>query len=73
MTAKPAAKKPLKSVAKKTAKKDDDKKGIKYVRGGAICDPKDKGSKLIRGSGTPAVCRTTAGKDPRPRYRAAGK
>lgn len=72
MPDKPAAKKPIKSVAK-GGKKDDEKKGVKYVRGGAICDPKDKGSKLIRGSGSPAVCRTTPGKDPRPRYRAAGK
>ena len=69
---KPETKKPIKSAAKKTAKKDD-KQGVKYVRGGAICDPKDKSSKLIRGSGSPAICKSTPGKDPRPRYRAAGK
>lgn len=60
---------PKKPVAKKKAEED---KGLKYVRGGAICDPKAKGAKLIRGSGNPAVCRTTPGPDPRPRYRSAG-
>lgn len=63
--------KPVKKSASKK-KDDDDKKGIKYVRGGAICDPNEKGAHLIRGSGKPAVCRTTAGKDSRPRYRVAG-
>lgn len=53
-------------------KKDDDNTPLKYVRGGAICDPKEKGARLIRGSGQPAVCRPTPGKDPRPRYRVAG-
>jgi hypothetical protein len=68
---KPVAKrKPVGSSAKK--KPDDDKKALKYVRGGAICDPKEKGAKLIRGSGKAAVCRPTAGKDTRPRYRTAG-
>ena len=66
-----ATKKPVKSAAKQGKKKDDEK-GIKYVRGGAICDPKAKGPKLIRGTGSPAVCKTTPGKDPRPRYRVAG-
>jgi hypothetical protein len=56
---------------KKTAKKDDDE-GVKYVRGGAICNPSDKSPKLIRGSGSAAVCRSTSGTDPRPRYRRAG-
>lgn len=68
-------KKPAKKASGKTAskKKTDDKKpALEYVRGGAICDPKDKGAKLIRGSGNPAVCRPTPGPDPRPRYRAAG-
>lgn len=66
------SKKPV--VKSKSKKKDDDdkKKAIKYVRGGAICDPDEKGARLIRGSGQPAVCRTTPGKDPRPRYRVAG-
>jgi hypothetical protein len=68
---KPAKKTPVKPVGKGGAKKEE-KKGVTYVRGGAICDPKAKGAKLIRGSGAPAVCRTTPGKDPRPRYRAAG-
>lgn len=66
---KPAAKK---AASKKSADKKDDGKALKYVRGGAICDPKDKSAKLIRGSGKPAVCRPTAGADPRPRFRAAG-
>lgn len=62
-----------KPVSKSKKKDDDDKKAVKYVRGGAICDPKEKGAKLIRGSGSPAVCRPTPGPDPRPRYRAAGR
>lgn len=62
------SRKPL--VKKKKDKKDEP--ALKYVRGGAICDPDEKGARLIRGSGNPAVCRPTPGKDPRPRYRAAG-
>lgn len=61
-----------KSSSAKDKKKKDDDAPIKYVRGGAICDPKEKGAKLIRGTGNPAVCRPTPGPDPRPRYRAAG-
>lgn len=65
---KTAAKKPV--VKKKKA--DEKTPALEYVRGGAICDPKSKGAKLIRGSGAPAVCRPTPGPDPRPRYRVAG-
>ena len=60
-----------KSLAK-NKKKEEHKEAIRYVRGGSICDPDEKGARLIRGSGNPAVCRATPGKDPRPRYRAAG-
>ncbi len=54
-------------------KKKDKGDAIQYVRGGSICSPGDKNAHLIRGSGAPAVCRTTPGKDPRPRWRVAGK
>jgi hypothetical protein len=60
-----------KSLAKKK-KEEKNEPALKYVRGGSICDPDEKGARLIRGSGNSAVCRPTPGKDPRPRYRAAG-
>ena len=64
---KPKTKKPL------VKKKPEKEKGIVFVRGGAICDITDRSAKIIRGRDRhPAVCRTTPGPDPRPRYRAAG-
>jgi hypothetical protein len=60
--------------AKKSKSKDkDSNNGLNYVRGGSICDASSKEGHLIRGSGQPAVCRKTAGPDPRPRWRVAGK
>jgi hypothetical protein len=46
---------------------------LNMVRGGAVCDPKEKGGHILKGSGQPAVCMPTASLDPRPRYRQAGK
>jgi hypothetical protein len=46
---------------------------LNMVRGGAVCDPKEKGGHLVRGSNQPAVCMPTPGMDPRPRWRQAGK
>ena len=66
------SRKPAPKSLAKNKKKEEHKEAIRYVRGGAICDPNEKGARLIRGSGNPAVCRATPGKDPRPRYRAAG-
>ena len=43
------------------------------VRGGAVCDPGQKGGHILKGTGQPAVCMPTAGPDQRPRYRQAGK
>jgi len=51
----------------------DEGKGIRTVRGGGICSPSDKAAHLIRGTMQPAVCRSTPGLDPRPRWRVAGK
>lgn len=48
------------------------KKGIQYVRGGAICSTGDKSAHLIQGSGQAAICKPTLGKDTRPRWRRAG-
>lgn len=62
------------AMKKKGSAKDDEKsQAIRYVRGGSICDPREKGARLIRGSGSPATCRTTPGPDPRPRWRVAGR
>ena len=46
---------------------------LNFVRGGAVCNPQEKGGHVMKGSGQPAVCMPTAGGDPRPRYRQAGK
>lgn len=48
-------------------------KKVKIVRGGAICNPGDKTAAMIRGSLQGAMCVSTPGKDPRPRYRVIGK
>ena len=66
-----AIKKPLKTRGKGGSAESE--QAIRYVRGGSICDPDEKGAHLIRGSGSPASCRTTPGKDPRPRWRVAGR
>jgi len=46
---------------------------LNLVRGGGVCDPGEKGAHILKGSMHPAVCMPTAGPDPRPRYREAGK
>jgi len=46
---------------------------LNFVRGGAVCDPSEKGGHIMRGSEQAAVCLPTPGPDPRPRYRQAGK
>jgi len=46
---------------------------LNVVRGGAVCDPAQKGGHVMKGSMHAAVCLPTAGPDPRPRYREAGK
>ena len=46
---------------------------LNVVRGGAVCDPGQKGGHVMKGSMHAAVCLPTAGPDPRPRYREAGK
>ena len=46
---------------------------LNVVRGGAVCDPNQKGGHIMKGSMNAAVCMPTAGPDPRPRYREAGK
>lgn len=46
---------------------------LKSVRGGAVCDPDDRGGHIMKGSLNAAVCMPTMGKDPRPRYREAGQ
>lgn len=63
-----------KSSGKKKSGSDKKKstEGLNIVRGGSICDPKAKGPHVLRGSLKPAVCRTTQGPDPRPRWRRAG-
>jgi hypothetical protein len=50
-----------------------DKMPLNVVRGGGVCDPKETGGHIIRGSGSAALCMPTPGPDPRPRYREAGK
>ena len=65
--------KPLKSRNKAKVDKKSNDEAIRYVRGGSICDPDEKGAHLIRGSGSPASCRATPGKDTRPRWRVAGR
>ena len=55
------------------AKKKEEEPAIKQVRGGSICKPGEGGAHLIRGTRQPAICRTTPGIDPRPRWRVAGK
>lgn len=67
-----AARKPIKSRDKAKPSKESTE-AIRYVRGGSICDPDEKGAHLIRGSGSPATCRATPGKDTRPRWRVAGR
>lgn len=67
MEKKPTTKKPL------VKKKPEEEKGVSFVRGGSICDISDRRARIIRGRDRhPAVCRTTPGPDPRPRWRAAG-
>jgi len=46
---------------------------LNIVRGGAVCDPGQKGGHILKGSGQPAVCMPTVGTDTRSRYREAGK
>jgi hypothetical protein len=46
---------------------------LNMVRGGAVCDPGQKGGHILKGSNQPAVCMPTVGTDTRPRYREAGK
>lgn len=46
---------------------------LNVVRGGAVCDPGQKGGHVMKGSMHAAVCMPTVGKDVRPRYREAGK
>ena len=46
---------------------------LNVVRGGAVCDPGQKGGHVMKGSLHAAVCMPTVGKDTRPRYREAGK
>jgi hypothetical protein len=46
---------------------------LNLVRGGGICDPGEKAGHVMKGSYKPAVCMPTAGSDPRPRWRQAGK
>lgn len=48
-------------------------KKVRVVRGGAICQPGDKTPTMIKGTMNIAMCLSTPGPDPRPRYRAAGK
>ena len=48
-------------------------KPLNVVRGGAVCDPNQKGAHVMSGSGHAAVCMPTVGSDTRPRYREAGK
>lgn len=45
---------------------------LNIVRGGAVCDPGEKGGHVMRGSLHAAVCLPTPGPDTRPRYREAG-
>lgn len=63
-------------LSKKKASDDSQMVGAKkfrVVRGGAICNPQDRTPTMIRGTMQAAQCLTTPGKDPRPRYRVAGK
>jgi hypothetical protein len=46
---------------------------LSVVRGGAICEPNERGGHVMKGSMHAAVCMPTVGADPRPRYREAGK
>jgi hypothetical protein len=46
---------------------------LNVVRGGAVCDPGQKGGHVMKGSMAPAVCMPTVGTDTRPRYRQAGE
>jgi len=48
-------------------------KKVRLVRGGSICNPGDKTPTMIKGSMQGAMCVSTPGKDPRPRYRVVGK
>ena len=45
---------------------------VKVVRGGGICAKGEKPA-LVRGSLSGAICVSTPGTDPRPRWRVAGK
>lgn len=45
---------------------------LNIVRGGAVCDPMQKGGHVMQGSLHAAVCLPTPGVDTRPRYREAG-
>lgn len=71
--AKPQKDRNKKRPSRKNRADDEAGLAIRYVRGGSICDPGEKGARLIRGTGAPAVCRTTPGPDPRPRWRVAGR
>src|SRR5215467_1328119 len=46
---------------------------LNIVRGGAVCDPGQKGGHILKGSGQPAVCMPTGGTHPRPSDHEAGK
>lgn len=52
-------------------------KKVKVVRGGGICGKADMAPghdpAMVRGSNQVAQCRPTPGRDPRPRWRVAGK
>jgi hypothetical protein len=53
--------------------KDKNRQPLNVVRGGAVCDPGEKGGHVMKGSYHAAVCMPTLGTDPRPRYREAGR
>lgn len=48
-------------------------KKVRLVRGGSICNPGDKAPAMMKGSMQSAMCVSTPGADPRPRYRVVGK
>ena len=49
-------------------------KKVKLVRGGSICNPGDRQPAMIKGKSLKgAMCITTPGADPRPRYRVLGE
>lgn len=64
-------KSPARQVGRNTV--DPNNLPLKQVRGGAVCDPGDRGGHILKGSENAAVCMPTMSQDPRPRYREAGK